>query len=371
MNRRGLLPLLALSMMLMAGCAELSARFGVGELDDDLDRLVAAQEYGRALALIEAVPERDPKYHYYHYRRDQILELAEEYETAQFAEAAQLQVDGDWEGALALYKQGLDKYPQSTLLQDGLLYLREAQAKQLAKIELELLISRGEFLVEALPRQRQLTEVDPEDRDARRLHDKLEAEALDVGAKLGDHGAQAHEEGNIALAKRTLPLATRLNPDPHIAARYQGLKALETAERWQQKTEKKKAQVDQQRQAVKARKQRSRDLYAVYLRAEQNQDLVLARDALRKIIRIDGPSSRAAALLPGLEERIALRVNDLIAQGGSSYSRGQFEEAVVFWEHALELDPDNEEAEANLKRAERVLAKLKELREKQATEAGQ
>jgi tetratricopeptide (TPR) repeat protein len=371
MSRRGLLPLLALSMMLVAGCAELSARFGVGDLDEDLDRLVAAEDYGRALTLIDAVPARDPKFNYYHYRRDQILELAKNYETEQFAEAAQLQVDGDWEGALTLYKQGLDKYPQSTLLQDGLLYLREAQAKQSAKIELELLISRGEFLIEALPKQRELTDVDPEDRTARRLRDQLEAEALDVGAALGDHGARALETGNIALAKRTLPLATRLNPDPQIAARYQGLKALETAERTQQRTERKKAQVDQQRQAVQARKQRSRDLYVVYERAEQNQDLVQARDALRKIIHIDGPSSRAAALLPGLEERISLRVNDLIAQGGSSYSRGQFEEAVVFWEHALKLDPDNEEAEANLKRAERVLAKLKELREKQAAEVGQ
>lgn len=368
---RGLLPLLALSMMLVAGCAELSARFGVGDLDDDINRLVAAEEYGRALDLIDAVPVHDPKYHYYHYRGDQVRALAEQYETEQFAAAAQLQVDGDWEGALARYKQALEKYPQSTLLKDGLLYLRDAQAKQSAQIELELLISRGEFLVEALPKQRQLTEVDPEDRAARRLRSKLEAEALDVGTALGDHGERALQEGNIALAKRTLPLAARLNPDPQIAARYQGLKAVETAERAQQRTERRKEQVDQRRQAVEARKQRSRDLYVSYEQAEQNQDLVQARDALNAIIRIEGPSSRAAALLPDLEERIALRVNDLIAQGGSSYSRGQFEQAVVFWQHALELDPTNEEAEANLKRAERVLAKLKELRQKQAADSGQ
>jgi tetratricopeptide (TPR) repeat protein len=370
MTSRGLLPLLFVFVGLLGGCAELSMRLGVGDLDDHLDRLVAAQEYGRALDLIDAVPERDPEYQHYRYRREHILDLAARYEVETFAEAAQAQVDGDWEAALARYQEGLDKYPDSILLQDGLRYLRDAQAKRTDEISQELLINRGQYLVEALPRQRKLTEVDPENRGARRLREQLEREALEVGAALGERGGRALERGDVDLAERTLPLAAKLNPSPEIEARYQGLKALERAARTQERTEQKKVQVDKQRERVQARKLRSRELYAIYERAEQNQDLVRARDALSEIIRIEGKSSRAVALLDDLEARIDVRVEDLNAQGGTSYSRGQFEDAVVFWKRALELDPDNEEVQSNLRRAQRVLAKLKELREKQKVEVG-
>jgi Flp pilus assembly protein TadD len=370
MTPRGLLPLLAVSIALLGGCAELGARLGVGDLDDDIDRLLAAEEYGRALDLIDAIPERDPKYQQYHYRRQQILDLAARYETDTFAEAAQLQIDGDWERALAVYRNGLDKYPDSILLQDGLRYLRDAQARRADEIARELMINRGQYLVEALPKQRKLSEVYPESRQARRLLESLEREALEVGAALGERGGAALKAGDLELARRTLPLAAELNSSPQIEARYQGLKALETAARTQQRTERQKAQVDKQREQVQARRQRTRELYAAYEQAELNQDLVQARDALREIVRIEGESSRAVALLDNLEERISVRVEDLNAQGGTAYSRGQFEDAVVFWERALELEPANEEVQSNLRRAERVLAKLKELREKQSTEAG-
>lgn len=369
MSLRCLLPWVIAAALVLPGCAELSVTLGLGDREQAVDRLVEQREYGRALALIDDIPERDPRREYFQYRREQIVQLAREFELERFTTAGELQQTGNWEAALAVYTDALDRYPDGQLLREGLDYLRGEQAKRAAELEFEILVSRGAYLVEALPPQRKLTEVNPEDKAARALLDDLEAEALEVGAILAERGAEALESGDHSLARRLLPLAHRLNPGPEVTARYQALKALERSEKSKVRTQAKRAEAKKRRQAAAHERQRSRNLYAAYEEAAEQGDLARARALLREIVRIEGEDSPAAGLLFETEMRIEQEVKTLAERGSSAYSRGQFEQAVVLWNQALALEPGNEKVQANLKRAERVLARLKELREKQQGQA--
>ena len=70
-----------------------------------------------------------------------------------------------------------------------------------------------------------------------------------------------------------------------------------------------------------------------------------------------------------LAVQLKVAIDDTIEEGMEAsrrlYSQGRFEEALAGWRALLVLDPENEALKAHVARAERVLAKLRALNEKQ------
>jgi len=66
-----------------------------------------------------------------------------------------------------------------------------------------------------------------------------------------------------------------------------------------------------------------------------------------------------------MHRRIRENVNQGIELGRKLYSQGQVEQALAVWNKLRDLDPDNENLLSHIDRAERVLEKVKKLREEQ------
>jgi tetratricopeptide (TPR) repeat protein len=234
---------------------------------------------------------------------------------------------------------------------------------------LDLLIARARWLRDTLPDVEAIARITPRDRGAQeRLDDHLEQ--IDTAARrLASLGAAAFRAGDYRAAERALPLAVELSDAEEVKQPYAQLKA------WAgERQARKQAVRDQRLKETQARetaaKRRFEKAMADYKAAVDKNILPEAVGLLGKLEEM-APGNEALA-----EERARLttavheETARLYETGVSLYSRGEFEKAVEFWRRALQLRPDHREARENLDRAERVIEKLRQLRDKQAGNGG-
>ena len=117
---------------------------------------------------------------------------------------------------------------------------------------------------------------------------------------------------------------------------------------------------EQQFEADKARK-----LMDEYEDAFEANDLTKARSVLAELKAVEPKSDKVEQLEAELDGAIGKRVKRGMEESRRLYSQGKIQQALDNWRELNQLDPENEEIKAHIARAERVLAKLRELSEKQ------
>ncbi|MGM0595204.1 MAG: hypothetical protein ACQETD_11785, partial [Pseudomonadota bacterium] len=122
----------------------------------------------------------------------------------------------------------------------------------------------------------------------------------------------------------------------------------------------------QQRRAAEKRRQRT--LASLEQKFEQAYTAGEYAEAERQLQAM-ADAGLEASRYQNLQQRLKKASNEEAAKhfelGVSAYSRGQFEKAAGHWRQTLALQPDNKQAQEHLERAERVLKKLEELKQKQ------
>jgi tetratricopeptide (TPR) repeat protein len=88
-----------------------------------------------------------------------------------------------------------------------------------------------------------------------------------------------------------------------------------------------------------------------------------AQADLRRLMKLDPGNHGLTGLKKALDEAVAVRIRQLLDKGNALYRKGRIQEAKTAWEAVLALDPKQQQAQANVKRAERVLNKLRELKQ--------
>lgn len=340
----------------VAGCIEFPMLRPATE--EQVTRWVAQEEYGRALDALDRISPKDPAYTRLEEQRLRIEGLAAGFEKTLAREAAELTQAGQWQQALERYDDGLDKLPESEVLQkarEGFLEKREHHIQGLRD---RIALKRGGWLAEAVPVQQEILRVVPEDRQARRELARLEAEVEKTGQALYVCGQRAMARGQDGQAVRCLRLAQELNPT--VSAR----EALSRAEaRLAERRKQRRAASRQRRAQATARKEQA--LYERYEDAFAGGELLEARQTLAELKALEPKSAKVRRLEVQLERAIADTVERGMEASRRLYSQGRFEEALAGWRVLSELDPENEELKAHIARAERVLAKLRTLNEKQ------
>ncbi len=333
----------------LGGCAYIAAVGG--HLDQQVDTWVAQQDYGEALAALSYVKPSNPDYKRLMAKRAAIETMARRYARHTVAEADQLARQGNWSRALHDYDVAQSRLPHSDILRRGRAQLEQRQQAQLAELDLNLLIARGEGLQRQLPIYTDIARTNPRDSEAQRKLGTIQKQAADVAAELVQRGRTALAHGALTTARRTLSLALRLTPNADTRQANQELL-------------RRLAPHGTQNTADGNTKQ----LLQRYRQALNDKDLVEAQRLLSLLELQPSAPPQLSQLRSDLNDRIADVVHRYLDRGVALYGHGKYEEALAEWRKAQELDPENDTVNSHIARAERVLEKLQSLKERQGAD---
>ncbi len=336
----------------LGGCTTFSAL--QGDIDATLDGYVQQQEYGRALQVFEFVPSDHPRHQHLLGRKAHIEMLANRYALQVEKEAGALESGDNWAGALELYRAArarLSGHPHLEKAYQTFLQHREAR---LAWLEQELLVLRGEALLRSLPLVEELVRTDAEAWAGRRRLERDRRDAQEVGQRLAPLAQRALEERRLKEAAHLADLAVRLAPGDETETLQRTIANLERKE---------EARVRASRAKVQARQREteSQSLRAAFSKAYSAGDYIEARRVLNRLRELVG-EDKLRDDTARLREATATRIEALMSEGASLYSRGEFQEAIARWTEVTHLDPDHTQARDHIERAQRVVETLSRLR---------
>lgn len=361
-----LVGLLAAATWLGAGCSEIGFLRPANEpaSQAQISEWISHQQYGLALDALGRLPRTPAQEQALEQQISATRRAAGAYETQILAQAEQQFRAGALADAEHTLEMGLGKLLQSQALEQELAKVREARAAQIAGLKFERLLAQAAWLAEDLPIQERWVRADPDDLAAARELERTRQEADTAARALAQHGEQARETHDLALAERCLTLATRLADLPDAKAALAQVQA-------ELRNNRERVALERQRvQRIQARADSERLIQAVQHAIEQDAllEAVEPLDRLRKLAPND---PQVVALEQTLAARRAAESAQWTQRGVVQYQDGQIAEAKASWERALALDPGNKVAEENLERAERVLDKLDKLRRLDAADGGQ
>lgn len=366
MMPRRLLWLLPLLILLQSGCTLLTS-FSKGEAQ--IDQWVQEKEYGRALKVLGRVDPKDPDYLEAAARRRQVEALAAGYEHDVRQRNNRLLQQGKWAEALDSYDEALRRLPESAVLKDGLARLHRQQAQELETLELKRLTDQGNWLTQTLPTYRQMAQVDPRNPTAQNRLEKKRREAEMLADELALHGNRSLANNQLAQAERLLTLAAELSDAPAIGESLKKLRQQQALAARQEANERQRRQ--ERARAAERKRQRSIDtLLGKFNQAFEEQQYDAARQHLQALADNNLETGRYRTLQQRLNRAIDQEASRQFESGVNAYSRGQFEQAAGHWRQVLALQPQNKQAQEHLQRAERVLEKLQQLKEKQQADNG-
>ena len=353
-------------VVLLSGCATLTTT-SYNRMESQVHQWIEAKQYGQALEALSNVPPTDPLYPQAADKRKEVEALAARYEQEVRRQTRTDLDKGKWAQALDSYDEALDRLPKSAVLKDGLAQLHQEQAEELERLELKRLIAHGEWLKETLPTYQDIARVDPRNRNAAQRLDKKQNEAAEVASELALYGNKALANNRFDIADRTLSLAASLSDAPAIEESLKKLRQQQAQAKAIARSEREK----RRKQIATAEQNKARQVdehLKKYRSAFVDKDFVRAREHLQALHKVDRDNPRWDELSKVLRQATEEEMERLFDSGVTAYSRGQFEQAATLWRKVLELEPEHKQAQESLDRAQRVLEKLKELKDKQEGE---
>ncbi|MFQ5990205.1 MAG: tetratricopeptide repeat protein [Candidatus Methylomirabilales bacterium] len=413
-----LLHIAALTIATMVGCTQpldfkINFDSDRGVTPQQIDQLVAEEEYGKALDIFNYVPITHPQYALFQKKLTDVKKRAAAYEKAVLKNMRAKMAKGNWSGALDEVDAGLKKLPSSLVLKRGREELLTKRARRIAELETELLIAKGQWLAQDAPLRERLADVESQNLFDKWKHSSKKSEVEETAKELYACSERGINENNFEQAKKCLDLAERLDSSDTIQAavrelRQQIVKREAETQRIQQHAQKEKfakqaqeamdkGQLGKARKMVsqlakiapddpdvrklqrrlkslkkQAHKKHKKKVLQDYERLAKQAKEAMAQGDVRKaqqivpkLAKIDPDNPDVHLLQQRLKETVAIKVNKMLKRGSRLYRDEKIKEAKQVWEEVLELDPSNKQAQEGVERAERVLKKLRVLEEKE------
>ena len=347
--------LLFFFFLFLQSCANISHLDSEPERMELLDQCLAEQEFSKALALIADTPKEHLQAQELEEKRKLILDQLQSFEKQTISTALTQEKNNDWPGARLTYKEALKKNSTSIPLKEAQQAMIERFHGKMATLDHELLIINGEFLLKELPLLQERHESDPEDMIVKWRYSRTQNDIREIGIELLRVGEQKFADNDLAMARRTLPLAAKLAPkDPEAQAALRLLNSrLKASKIKKQKTRKKVA------------KKNDKIEIEAFDKAMANGDLSGARHHLGRLTPVMQRSVVAELMHERLDSAIEQYVQEEQSRGDFFYRVGDYQQAIKAWENVIELDPDNEAVKTKLERAATIVEKLESLRERQ------
>ncbi len=311
-----------------------------GELEDALVALDRALVWDPSLAEARALYEKIES------------ELGERRVSVLVQQGIRLYKEGNYPEALAKLREALDldsANAEARAWMDSVqLALEKEQEKYAAGVRKLLregleLYSKGK-LKQALSKFYGALAVDPGNSEAQRYVQMCQAAISNRVAGYLAKAEKAKSEGKLLTAKNYLKKALSLSPGDTAATKLlQELEPLIAQ----------KAQVHMDRGRAYYRRGKFRDAEREFrLALKYDPSLSQARNYLNEIeAKRKAKPAKAEKKKPSPKE-----IEELYLKGVQAYVKGNYEEAIQYWEEVLKLDPNHEKAKLNIRRAKKKLA---------------
>lgn len=350
----------ALVVLALGACAQLPQPPASDA--DRLERLLAEQEYGQALALLETLPPERMDVAAKQRKRAEVETLMADYERAALADARRKQDQDNLADAFDTLDTALRKVPGSLRIQQVHGALRERQSQRVRETDDRLLIARADALLEQAPLLEERLRVKSDGTDGAEVREqkertRTELETLRPG--LMECGQRALDNGKLERAEKCLTLARRIEKREDVAQAMAQLNDRKSGLARQARSKKQRAEGAQRRKETDQLMTQLREAIAA-------ADLAQAQLTLSRLTGLGVQSPELTELDHALDNATHAKAEELLEQGNALYRDEKVREAKAAWEAALTLEPDNERARANIERADAVLRKLQELQQKAA-----
>lgn len=338
----------------LAGCAQFVV---VPRAVDEarLSRWLDEQRYGKVLEVLERRAQRSNELDA-EKRLEEVRAQAAQYDQEQAKTARELLDQGKLNKAEEIINLALSHYPDGEQLQHAAQTLRQLRQEKIDALEARLLLAQADWLSASVPIYEQLAQVEPSNLDAIWQAKRMEQQREEVAQRLASIGLTAHARGDTETAKKYLSASERLKPTEPVKDVLQHLGKQEQHKKEVQKAHK-------QEEASRKRREEAEQLAQQARQELQYSQLLRAREHVEQLQDVDPGYAQLPQLRYRLNRAINARVTSLLKTGDDHYAEGRIAEAKRLWESGLELAPENSELTTRVERAERVLARLRELRE--------
>ncbi len=349
---------LFLFFFFLQSCANISHLDSEADRMEQLDQYIAEQEFKKALSFIADTPKEDLQVLELEEKRKTILDQLQSFEKQIISKALTQEKNNDWPGAKLTYGEALKKNSSSVPLQEAQQAMVMRFQGKMAMLDDEVLIVTGESLKKKLPLLQERHESEPGDRTVKWRYSRTQNDAREIAMELLRLGEQMMADNNLAMARRTLPLAASLAPeDPESQAAVRLLNnRLETRKLKKQKSRKKVA------------KKNDKIEVEAFNKAMAHGELSEARHHLGRLTPAMQQSMVAELMKERLDSAIEEYVQEEQSIGDFFYRVGDYQQAIRVWENIIELAPNNEIVKTKLERAATIVEKLESLRERQKQE---
>ncbi|MGD8619148.1 MAG: hypothetical protein PVH54_08145 [Gammaproteobacteria bacterium] len=352
--------LFTLLLAVLQGCAHMDNLGLMQDSPADIDQLLEHHEYARIRQLTSRRPDIDtPEL------QDLVTRLEQAYVKNTISDARALEAGNDLFSAVDLLSTALQRVPHSDRLRKLRNMLEHERVQELKRNERERLITRANYMLEQQALYQQQVNLTTPSLVQRWEIARYDREAVALSGQLLEHGENALLQNDLENAETCLQLSLRLN---HTTTAQETLSRLQLLRASHQQVELKKASVKQAEKKQKiqrSQQQQTEVLLAETQQALEQNNLQVAHAAFVQIPASTSNNSEVIAIKDNLREAVKKHVTELVARGDSLYRADNVHEALQQWNKALLLDPENRPLQERIDRANKVLARLEELKRQQ------
>jgi len=316
---------LFLLILSLSSCTQL-APLPQEDLTAQVDTWITTNEYGKAIENIHYVQPEHPQYLELKKRQDTVLELAHLYEKKVSEDIEKMINNKQWDKALDLADQARKKYPDSILIYESYEKLHQQQLEHIEKLEQSLLIERAKWVQKVLPLYKALINTDPRNKTLESYIEQLEAD--------------------LDRFNETLP----------------------PLKDFISKIVQNKKMASERREEKKKESQYQQALFDNIERSYSSGWLAITKSLINQLDEKEQQTQEIVELKHDVDKAIEYRVDFLFSQANKLYEDGQFEQSIEKWQEILIYEHENKLAQEHIQRAEKVIEKITQLREKQQQE---
>jgi tetratricopeptide (TPR) repeat protein len=335
------------------------------DLTAQVDAWIAANEYGKAIENIHYVQPEHPQYLELKNRQDTVLELAHLYEKKVSDDIEKMIKNKQWGKALDLVDQASKNYPDSMLIYESSEKLHQQQLQHIEKLEQRVLIERANWIQKALPLYKTLVNTDPRNKSLENYLEQLEYEAELLAEQLTWLAEEAIERKHFKTARLRMTMANNLSPEKQRTELLNRINQINTEK---SKIVQNRKMASERREQEKKESQHQQALFDNIERSYSSGWLAITKSLINQLVEKVQQTPEIIELKYDVDKAIEYHVDFLFSQANKLYEEGQFEQSIEKWQEILIYEPENKLAQEHIQRAEKVIEKITQLREKQQQE---
>lgn len=356
-----------LLLVFLAGCSTLAKQEGLPSMAQ-IDTWIANDKYGLALTSLERISPNERLFAAYINKRKKVMVLAAAYERTILKNTQKDITKEKWTDAILNLSVALNNYPNSRLIHDRYNMLLKQQQKRIHTLDAKSLLARAQLLYNKLPISQKDVANSPINFVAQWDLQSLKNELSDMHTRLLAMAEQLLDDNEITLAEMCLKQASILTKDSQSLATINRLQEkINYYKKIHQDAADKKSTEKKLRRALSQRKKHSRQIRQLIKKvttALENNELIPAEKRLSTLSRLAPNNHDFLKLKITHRNKVDKLVYQLTEQGNSLYRQEKIAAAKKIWQTALKLDTKNKTLQIQIRRASKVLIKLKELRGK-------